>query len=244
MYFLIRGTKKFLTDRIHNILLSSNWCRIPYRDTLRILHISLSRNPRKKFGVQEPVLDRSRVPLRVSISEMCGNRYAGNCDGSFTSSRTGNPTGCFMDTPTKINMRKTHCLYRNLCVFSCTTLCVTNFSFKTTWNSMHVHVPKHVREHLLWNFNLELHSILPNLPPLDIWSHPGTRTCSRKRSFVITGSPTCFRTFSGPNFLCRSCDFSHTWSDTCSGTGSLQGTFTGSRMGIFNREEPLIQWSK
>ena len=77
--FLNSGTKKILTDRIHNILLSSNWCRIPYRDTLRILPIFLSRNPRKRFGVQEPILDRSRVPLRVSVSEMCGDPCDGNC---------------------------------------------------------------------------------------------------------------------------------------------------------------------
>ena len=128
--FLNSGTKKILTDRIHNILLSSNWCRIPYRDTLRILPILLSRNPRKKFGVQEPVLDRSRVPLRVSMSEMCGNGYDGNCDGSFTSSHTGNRT---------------------------------NFSFKTTLDSLHVHVPEHVRVHLLWNV---------------IWNYTGSSTGS------------------------------------------------------------------
>ena len=106
----------------------------PLQGHVKDFPIFLSRNPRKKFGVQERVPDRSRVPLRVSISEMCGNRYNGNCDGSFTSSRTGNRTGCFMGTPTKINMRKTYCLYRNLCVFSCTAICVKNFSFKTFWN--------------------------------------------------------------------------------------------------------------
>ena len=123
----------------------------PLQGHVKDFPIFLSRNPRKKFGVQEHVPDRSRVPLRVSISEMCGNRYNGNCDGSFTSSRTGNRTGCFMGTPTKINMRKTYCLYRNLCVFSCTAICVKNFSFKTTWDSLHVHVSEHAREHLLWN---------------------------------------------------------------------------------------------
>ena len=83
MYFWILGPKKILTDRIYNIHLSRNWCRIPYRDALRIFPFSFP--------------------------------------------------GCFMSTPTKINMRKTHCLYRNLCVFSFIYLLLTTNVFNFNW---------------------------------------------------------------------------------------------------------------